>query len=87
MASTYFSLLAEFETGEIPLKDCCEKFFGFNIKKAAEHARHQRLPVPVYRGGSQKSEWLVSAADLANFIDNHRQQAKHDWERVNGKSA
>lgn len=83
--SSYFALLAEFNTGDIPLKKCCEKYFGLSEKKAAERARHQQLPVACYRGGSQKSEWLINAADLAEYIDTQREKAKHDWARINAR--
>lgn len=81
--STYFGLLAEFGTAEIPLKEIAPKYFGFEEKKANQLAGRCRLPIPAYRGGSQKSKWLVSAADLAGFIDQLRQQAETDWNKVN----
>ncbi len=84
--STFFALMAEFGTGDIRLKDCCEKYFGLSEKKAAERARRQGLPVPVYRGGSQKAEWLINAADLARHIDQQRDKAARDWETINGKA-
>jgi len=86
MTSTFFALLAEFNTGDILLSDCCEKYFGLSEKKASERARTQQLPAPCYRGGSQKSEWLISAADLAKHIDAQREKAHRDWERINGKA-
>lgn len=87
MTSTYFALMAEFGSGDIPLRECCDKYFGLSEKKAFERARHQQLPVPTYRGGSQKSEWLINAADLAQHIDAQRKAARHDWERINGKAS
>jgi hypothetical protein len=81
-SSTFFALMAEYGTGDIPLEHCCEKYFGMSAKKACSKARLQQLPVPVYRGGSQKSMWLISTADLAHHIDTLKQSAKHDWERL-----
>jgi len=81
--STFFALMAEYGTGDIPLEQCCEKYFGMNLKKASSHARHQQLPIPVYRAGSQKSMWLVSAVDLAQHIDLLKEKARHDWQRLN----
>ncbi|MFA7553128.1 MAG: pyocin activator PrtN family protein [Spongiibacteraceae bacterium] len=78
-SSTFFTLMAEYGTGDIPLEKCCEKYFGMSLKKASAQARLQQLPIPVYRGGSQKSMWLVSAADLAIHIDRLKEKAKHDW--------
>jgi len=80
--SSYFVLISEFGTGDIPLKLCCKKYFGLEYKKACERARAQKLPVPSYRGGSQKSEWLISAEDLAAYIDTLKEKAKHDWKRL-----
>lgn len=82
--STYFALMSEYGTGDIPLFSCCQKYFGMDEKKAGHSARHQKLPVPAYRGGSQKSMWLISTADLANYIDAHREKAKEDWRKMNG---
>jgi len=82
--STFFALMAEYESGDIPLNDCCHKYFGLDVKKAGERARAQKLPVPAYRGGSQKSMWLISTSDLASFIDKQRKAAEIDWKRLNG---
>ncbi|WKD49103.1 pyocin activator PrtN family protein [Microbulbifer spongiae] len=64
-------------------KECCEKYFGMLPRKAMERARLHQLPVPAYRGGSQKSEWLISANDLAQHIDGCRKRAMNDWQRLN----
>ncbi|GAB2507347.1 pyocin activator PrtN family protein [Microbulbifer agarilyticus] len=82
--NTLFLLMAEFDSADIPLDRCCGKYFGLTWRKAAERARLQQLPVPAYRGGSQKSPWLISAADLAGHIDKCRAEAQHDWQRLNG---
>ena len=79
MTPTYFGLLAEFGEAEIPLERVCEKYFGLSTNKAKRRACLQQLPVPAYRAGSQKSPWLISAADLANHIDQQRQSACNQW--------
>jgi hypothetical protein len=79
--------MAEFDTSEIPLSKVCDKYFGLSLQKASQQARTQNLPIPVYRGGSQKSQWLVSAKDLAEWLDTKKEQARHDWERLNNASA
>lgn len=81
-SSTFFALMAEYGTGDIPLEDCCGKYFGMSMKKASACARHHQLPIPAYRGGSQKSMWLVSAIDLANHIDRLKEKAWLDWQRL-----
>lgn len=44
-------------------------------------AARRQLPVPAYRCGTQKSGWLVSAKDLADYIDEQRHKAKQEWEK------
>lgn len=74
--NTVFLLMAEFGTSEIPLRLVADKYFALDEKKMQSHARQQKFPFPVYRGGSQKSEWLVSASDLAGHIDKAKADAK-----------
>ena len=81
MVSTYFALLAEFGTQDIPLTDICSKYFGLNEKQAKQKATMRQLPIPCYRGGSQKSPWLCNAKDLADFIDKNLAEAREEWEK------
>ena len=81
--STYFGLLAEFGAAEIPLEQVAPKFFGLAPEKAARRAALNQLPVPAYRAGSQKSPWLISAADLATYLDAKKAKARENWERMN----
>ena len=83
MSPTYFGLLAEFGESEIPLERVCRKYFGLSVSKAKRRAGLQRLPIPAYRAGSQKSPWLISAADLAKHIDQQRQSASDQWAAMN----
>nr|WP_281380403.1 pyocin activator PrtN family protein [Marinobacter oulmenensis] len=76
-------MMAEFGTAEIPLEDVCEKFFGLQPDMAKKRAARRQLPVIAYRGGTQKSSWLVSAKDLAEHIDEQRAKAKREWDQVN----
>ena len=81
--STFFALMAEFGTAEIPLEAISEKFFGLQPDMAKKRAARRQLPITAYRGGTQKSPWLVSAQDLADYIDEQRAKAKREWEQVN----
>ena len=83
MTPTYFGLLAEFGESEIPLDRVSEKYFGLSVPKAKRRACLQQLPIPAYRAGSQKSPWLISAADLAKHIDQQRQIASKQWANMN----
>jgi hypothetical protein len=83
LTPTYFGLLAEFGESEIPLARVSEKYFGLSAPKAKRRACLQQLPIPAYRAGSQKSPWLVSAADLARHIDQQRKRAEDLWAKMN----
>lgn len=81
--STYFTLMAEFGTAQIPLGAVCEKFFGLSLREACRRAPFHQLPIPAFRGGSQKSEWLIDAADLADHIDQSAEKAREEWQALN----
>ncbi len=83
--NTYFGLMAEFNgRTELPLEEVAPRFFGISRRTAAFRAGAQALPVPAYRAGdSQKSPWLVSAIDLAQYIDKKRAEALEQWKLVN----
>lgn len=51
---TFFALMAEFGTAQIPVERCAA-LFGLSPKKAEEYASRQKLPVPAFRIGSQKA--------------------------------
>lgn len=78
---TLFLLIAEFGCGHIAI-DKCAHHFGLSSGEAKKAAARQQLPVPAFRLGSQKSPWLISAEDLAAFIDEQRRQAKIDWSKL-----
>ncbi len=82
--NTIFLLLAEFETGIIPLDDLAEKYLGLNPAQARRRAARQALPFPVHRAiGSQKAPWLVNAQDFARHLDQQREAAKIEWKALN----
>jgi len=81
--STYFGLLAEFGTAEIPLEELADKYFGLDKKTAYSRAALNKLPVPTYRGGSQKSGRLVSAGNLAEYLDDQKAAAELEWKKSN----
>ncbi len=76
MIKTYAALLLQYETQDIPLELICEKYFGLNLKQAERKARAQELPIACFRGGSQKTKWLVDAEDLASYLDKVKNEAR-----------
>lgn len=70
LGPTYFGLMSEFGTNEIPLVDMCMKFLGMSPEVAKYEAARGTLPLPVYRlPGGQKRPWLVDAKALATYLD------------------
>ncbi len=87
MNSTFFGLMAEFETAEIPLELVNEKFLSLTINEAKKRASLGTLPFPAYHGSTNKSPWLVSASDLALYLDKKKEVARSDWKKMNGGRA
>ncbi|MCG3759300.1 pyocin activator protein PrtN [Vibrio cincinnatiensis] len=72
--NTIFLLMAEFNTGVVPLSLISEKYFGLAPGTARDRATANRLPIRAWRE-SQKCEYLVSLIDLAYYIDEKRKEA------------
>jgi len=80
--STFFILVAEFGTIDIPLEKICTKYFGLGIEKAKREACLNRLPVPAYRASeSQKAPWLINAKVLADHLDKVTAKAAEEWKK------
>lgn len=76
MKSTYLGIVLEFDCAEIRLEDMCEKYLGLDPATAKRRAALGKLEVKAYRPtSSQKSGWLVSAADLAEHLDKMKGEA------------
>ena len=84
--STYFALLAEFGTAQIPLESIAPKFLDIDIQTAKNKAAKQQLPFPCVRIGGQKSRWFVDAGTLAEYIDQKSNEAKKTWKNMNNSS-
>lgn len=79
--NTFFALLAEYGTAQIPLERCAP-LFGIGAKEAEKRAGLQSLPVPAFRAGSQKSPWLIDASKLASYLDERKAQAEAEWRKM-----
>jgi hypothetical protein len=85
--STYFALLAEFNTAQIPLKDLCKKYFNLSFGEAKKRAARQALPVPVFKmSPAENGCYFVKAENLAEYIDDQIKNAELEWRSVNGTS-
>lgn len=83
--NTFFALLAEYGTSQIPL-DRVSSIFGLSPKEAEKRACLQKLPVPAFRAGTQKSPWLVDAGKLASYLDDCKARAEADWRKMQSVS-
>lgn len=79
--NTFFSLMAQYETAQIPLDKCCH-LFGLKPDEAAKRAGRHALPVPAFRVGTQKSPWLIDARTLADHLDKLRDNAGREWDKI-----
>jgi len=80
--STLFALITEFGTAHIPVTAVGKKYFCYDEKKAKMTAAKNGYPFPVFRGGSQKSEWLVDAEKLANYLDSVIEKSEKEWKET-----
>jgi hypothetical protein len=81
--STFFALMAEYNTASIELAIISEKYFGLTAPEAAKRANLNRLPIPAFRCGTQKSSFMIHIADLATHIDEQREKAQYQWKKMN----
>lgn len=82
--NTLFSLMAQYETTQIPLDRCCH-LFGLRPEEAAKRAGRHALPVPAFRVGTQKSPWLIDASLLARHLDKLRDRAQDEWSKMQAR--
>ena len=69
-------------TGAIRLSEACH-WFGLDTTTALKRASSQSLPVPVFKGKSNKSPWLVKLDDLAQYLNEQYAQHKQEFDDVN----
>ena len=80
MNKTEIMLLMKYESPIIPLERICESYFGCSKNTAKQKAKSGTLPVPAFRlGSSQKLPWMINVQDLAQFIEQSRNEAKSEW--------
>jgi len=81
--NTQFLLLAQYNGKiNIPITEIAKEYFDYSPSLAKRKAAHQQYPFPVFKVGSQKSEWLVDIVELARFLDEQKAKSKQDWEKM-----
>lgn len=77
--STYFALMAEFNTAHIPITEIGKKYFGYDDQKSKTTAAKSQYPFPVFRVGTQKSVWMVDIAVMAEYLDKVKEKANQEY--------
>jgi hypothetical protein len=81
---TSYLLMARFESPTVALKEISEEFFGITAKTAQQLAKAGNFPVSTFQlRDSEKSPVLIHIDELAEYIDQQRNQAKEVWQSVN----
>lgn len=81
--NTTFLLLARYNKELLALEDICEEYFACSRHTAIQRAKSKQLPVKCFQiGNSQKSPWFVHVSDLANLIDERREEASQEWHKA-----
>ncbi|KLU14098.1 MULTISPECIES: pyocin activator PrtN family protein [Xenorhabdus] len=84
--NTTFLLMAEFETSQIPLSAIAERYLKMSPGTAERKANEGKLNIPTYKlTDSQKSPRIVHVNDLAAYIDEQRELAAKEIERIHFK--
>jgi hypothetical protein len=84
MNTTFFYLLAEFETLTPTLEQISKKYLGIEPATANYRASIGKLPLPTFRTvETQKAPRLVHIEDLAEMIDKGREAGKKQFEYFN----
>ncbi|MEM7217740.1 MAG: hypothetical protein AAF515_05205 [Pseudomonadota bacterium] len=53
------------------------QFFGCSMPQAMRKAAQMELPVPAFKPGNQKAEWLIAEKDLLSYFrEQHKAAAK-----------
>ncbi|MDX7993213.1 pyocin activator protein PrtN [Xenorhabdus sp. psl] len=84
--NTALLLMAEFETSQIPLSIISERYLKMSPGTAERKANEGKLNIPTYKlTDSQKSPRIVHVNDLAAYIDEQRELAVKEVERMQFK--
>jgi hypothetical protein len=82
--NTFFLVMAEFESVEIPLEKICDRF-GLKLPQAKREAAGHELPVPFYKN-TPKGGYFCNATDWARYLDSNATAARNEWEKMNNHS-
>lgn len=81
--NTALLLMAQYGKTSIPLEEICELYFACSRQTAIHKAKAFKLPIPAFQIGiGQKAPWFVHVTDLAGLIDQQRESAKEEWDKV-----
>ena len=77
--TTFFTLMAEFGTGEIPITEVGKKYFNYSEDVSKRYASENKFPFPVFKAGSGKSQWFVDIKALAEYLDKRKEEGNKNF--------
>lgn len=80
-ANRVFLLMGLFGAADVTLSQVVELYFPhLSEREWKRKAALQQFPFPVFRAEkSQKSPWMVSLKELADYLDRQEAEAAKDW--------
>ena len=80
---TSFILAMQYRKPVILLEDAIKDYLPhLELGAAKRQASSCSLPFPAFRPAGSESQWMVNVADIATWLDNEREKASQDWERM-----
>ncbi|MCL6306994.1 pyocin activator PrtN family protein [Pseudomonas syringae] len=87
--NTLFLLMAQYDgQAVIPLHRVCEDYMNLTVEKFKRKRLDGEIDVPVVRLGadSQKAALGIHLRDLANYIDQQREKAAKEQNKLMGRT-
>lgn len=79
MSSVADDLKKEFGSTYLKLEDVAAKYLALEPKTANNKAASNDLPFPVFRLSGNKSPWLISPKDFADYVEKTAIQARQAY--------
>lgn len=86
--NTLFLLMAQYEGKVvIPIDRVCADYMNLTVEKFKSKCHHGEIELPIVRTGanSQKAALGVHINDLASYIDNQREKATTELNKLLGR--
>jgi len=80
---TSFLLAMRYRKPVILLEEAIKDYLPhLELNAAKRLASACKLPFPAFRPAGAKSQWMVNVADIAVWLDEEREKAANDWNKM-----